>query len=588
VEHKGTVLLVNPNQVYPPVAPYALDVLSTALEAAGFEAEVLDLTFHLEDWRQVLSEYFRSRNPFLVGVTCRNTDSVYAFEQRPFIGCYKDVIDHIRSLTDSPTVVGGVGFSTMPFALVDYFKADFGVKGPGEKIICHLAQALSAGRPADEVPGLLINHGPGRVTRIPPSVLTGRSAVLPAPLPYATGQNESRAWQADVEMPYIRQSGVPFKVDNLRYYKMSGLGSILTKNGCVYRCSQCVEPDAKGTRFARRGVGAVVDEIESLTAHGIYDLHTTDSEFNLSIANSKQLLREIISRRDRDASSPLHNLRLWVYCQPAPFDEEFAALLAGAGCAGVNVGADHVRPELLDGWKVTEKGTRYYDFADIARLVRLSHQYGMLTMVEALFGMPRETRETMRECVDRLMELDATVTAFSLGLRLFPYTDLAISLADQCAGVRTVPGLQSNTATRPIVLKPLKMCSGPIEYERQFMFDEAGGFRLVCYFSPDLPEAKETVSSPNGIWRASVDFLWDHIPESEYYRVMLPTLAGRSQNDNNYADNPFLTSLKRQGYTGAFWAHWRDREAILSGTKNCGTLNRKGGLINVESSPRQA
>jgi tryptophan 2-C-methyltransferase len=566
VKHRDAVLLVNPNQVHPPVAPYALDVLTTALEAVGFETEVLDLTFHLEDWRKALREHLSSRNPFLVGVTCRNTDSVYAFEQRPFIGWYKDVIDQIRALTDSRIVVGGAGFSSMPFALVDYFNVDFGVKGPGEKVVCDLALAISAGRPADEVPGLIINHGSGRVTRVSPPVLSRSSAALPSPFRYGISQNESKAWQADLGVAFIRRSGEPFKVDNLRYYKMSGLGSILTKNGCVYRCSQCVEPDAKGTTFARRDVGALVDEIESMTAQGIYDLHTTDSEFNLSIANSKRLLREIIRRKNRDTTSSLQNLRLWIYCQPTPFDDEFAALLSDSGCAGVNVGVDHIIPELLNGWKVTGKGKRYYDFPDVERLVHLCQRHGMLTMVEALFGMPGETRETMRECVDKLMELDATVTAFSLGIRLFPYTDLAISLADQCDGARTVPGLQSNTATEPIVLKPLKVCSGPIEYERQFMFDETGAFRLVCYFSPDLPEAAETINNPNGIWQESVHYLWNHIPESEHYRVMLPTLGGHSKNDNNYADNPFLTSLKRQGYTGAFWAHWRDREAILNGT----------------------
>ncbi|GAA3653952.1 tryptophan 2-C-methyltransferase [Streptomyces chitinivorans] len=576
MEHKGTVTLVNPNQIYPPIAPYALDVLTTALEAAGFEAHVLDLTFHLDDWPRVLKEYFRAHRPLLVGVTCRNTDTVYALEQRPFVDRYKTVIDEIRRQTPAPVITGGVGFSTMPFALVDYFGVEYGVKGPGEKIICDLAQALHEGRPADDVPGLLINRGPGHVTRVPPPALTGRPT-LPQPLsPSAVGHYESRAWQAETELSYTRRSGVPYKVDNLRYYRMGGLGSILTKNGCVYKCSQCVEPDAKGTRFARRSLHAVVDEIESLTAQGIHDLHTTDSEFNLSIAHSKSLLREIVRRRDADVTSPLRDLRLWVYCQPAPFDEEFAELLAAAGCAGVNVGTDHVRPEMLDGWKVTGKGTRYYEFADTVRLVELSHRHGMLTMVEALLGMPGENLETMRECVDRLMELDATVTGFSLGLRLFPYMDLAISLAEQCDGVRTVPGLQSNTATRPIVLKPLAQCDSPVEYERQFMFDESGNFRLVCYFSPDLPEAPGTVGSPHGIWRGSVDFLWNHIPESERYRVMLPTLSGSSQNDNNYADNPFLTSLNRQGHTGAFWAHWRNREAILSGAGTLRELAAEG------------
>jgi tryptophan 2-C-methyltransferase len=200
----------------------------------------------------------------------------------------------------------------------------------------------------------------------------------------------------------------------------------------------------------------------------------------------------------------------------------------------------------------------------------------MLTMVEALFGMPGETPETMRECVDAFMALDATVTGFSLGLRLFPYIPLGISMAEQCDGVRTVPGLQSNTATEPIVLKPLAKCSGPVEYERQFMFDEQGNFRLVCYFSPDLIEDGARLTDPSRRWSRSVDLLWGLIDPSDYHRVMLPTLSGVSEHDNNYADNPFLTSLTGLGYTGAFWAHWRDREAILRQAQEAGMVEPVG------------
>lgn len=163
---RGLVLLVNPNKVHPPIAPYALDVLTTSLEAADFEVEVLDLTFHREDWKSCLAEYFAERDPMLVGVTVRNTDTVYAFEQRPFVGEHKEIITEIKRLTGAPVVVSGIGFSTMPFALVDYFGIDYGVKGPGERIICDLADALLTGRDPGTVPGLLRNTGAG-VTRVP-------------------------------------------------------------------------------------------------------------------------------------------------------------------------------------------------------------------------------------------------------------------------------------------------------------------------------------------------------------------------------------------------------------------------------------
>lgn len=556
------VVLVNPNKVHPPIAPYALDVLTTSLEHAGFEVEVLDLTFRREDWKAYLAEYFAVRHPMLVGVSVRNTDTVYAFEQRQFLAEHKEIITEIMRLTGAPIVCGGVGFSTMPFALVDYFGIDFGVKGPGEQIICDLAEALATGRDPGTVAGLIRNTA-GEVTRVPPPALT-------------LSRPEDRVWQVDRAAAYVRRSGDRFKVDNLRYYQRGGLGGILTKNGCTYACAHCVEPDAKGRRFGRRDIASVVDEMQSLCAQGILDQHTTDSEFNLSIAHAKNLLREIIRRKRSDPGNPLNELRLWVYCQPTPFDEELAELLAAAGCRGVNVGADHVRPELLRNWKVTGKGTTYYTLADTEKLVRLCKENDMLTMVEALFGMPGETPETVGECVEAFMALDATVTGFTLGLRLFPYTPLGSWAAEQCAGVRTLPGLQSNTATEPIVLKPLAQCSGPVEYERQFMFDRHGDFRLVCYFSPDLIEAAGTVTNPAGRWRQSIEMLWKLIDPADYPRVMLPTLSGASDFDNNYADNPFLTSLTALGYTGAFWSHWRDREAILRKAHEAGIAETVG------------
>lgn len=68
---KALVTLVNPNFVYPPITPYALDILTTSLEADDFDVEVVDLTFRREDWAECLREYFAPREPLLGGVTVR-------------------------------------------------------------------------------------------------------------------------------------------------------------------------------------------------------------------------------------------------------------------------------------------------------------------------------------------------------------------------------------------------------------------------------------------------------------------------------------------------------------------------------------
>jgi tryptophan 2-C-methyltransferase len=545
------VSLVNPNLVHPPITPYALDILSTALEDNGFDPQVVDLTFRREDWAAALREHFARHDPLLVGVTIRNTDTIYPQEQRVFLNQHREIIEHIKTLTSAPIVAGGVGFSTMPYALVDYFAIPYGVKGPGEHVLVWLAETLRANGIVRSIPDLIINSGGGRVHRMPPHP-TGR-------VPFAVGRPALTGAAV-----YRRRSATPGKVDNLAYYRHGGLGNILTKNGCPFACTHCVEPDAKGSRFLRRGVSAVVDEMESLTAQGILDLHTTDSEFNLLIAHSKAVLREVIRRRQR-ADSPLRALRLWIYAQPAPFDEELVELLAQAGCAGINVAPDHVREDLLDGWKVTPRGHRYYTGADMDALCARAAAHDIPVMAEVMLGMPGETEETLRDCVRRSLDWPAAVVGYTLGIRLFPYSPLGIRMAQRCAGHAAVAGLQSNTAIDPIVLTPRERCAGELEYERQFLFDNRGRIRPVYYFSPDLPETEETRSAPDGRWVNSLNLLRELVPPEQHHRVMLPTLPGCCEDDNNYADNPFLLRLTELGYTGAFWSHWPLREQIMRG-----------------------
>jgi tryptophan 2-C-methyltransferase len=543
---KALVALVNPNKVHPGITPYAIDILTTSLEEDDFKVEVVDLTFKRDTWRSAVREYFSRRSPLLVGITIRNTDTIYPQEQRVFLDEHLEIINELKQLTKAPIIAGGVGFSSMPFALVEYFGIPYGVKGPGELIICELANTLLRGGSPQEVPGLIIYDG---------------EKVEQVPIDYA--RRVGRVERVNRATAYRRRSGDPWKVDNLKYYELGGLGNILTKNGCSFSCTHCVEPDAKGNRFARREVAAVVDEIEALTQQGVYDLHSTDSEFNLSIKNTKEILREIIARKQASRDSSLHDLRLWIYSQPAPFDQELAVLLAQAGCKGVNLSTDHVRDDILNSWKVTGNGKRYYSFEDVKQVNKWLQELGMLVMIEVMLGMPGETIETVYECIDETLALDATVVGYTFGIRVFPYSPLGINLANEANGTKVIRGVQSNTAIAPIILKPQGKCKSIVEYERQFMFDEFGRFRPLYYFSPDLPEDAETIASPNGRWLKTLQRIWDYIPEQEHHRVMLPSVPGLTKDDNNYADNPFLTCLVQLGYKGAFWSRWRQRDQIM-------------------------
>lgn len=541
---RGLVTLINPNFVQPGVTPYALDILSSHLDAAGFAVEVVDLTFRGRDWR--LDEYFATRSPLLVGITLRNACSVQPQEQRVFLPDHLEVIEAVRALTNAPIVLGGAGFSSMPYAALEYFGVRYGVKGPGEIILCELADALASGRPPEQVRDLLINDG----QRVAPAAgglhpLAGRT-LGPRPTTH-----------------YQRRSGVPHRVDNREYYDKGGLGNLLTKNGCPFACNHCLEPDAKGTQVNQRSVEAVVDELESLVSQGIHDIHTTDSEFNVKLGHAKAVLREIIRRRD--AGGPLQRLRLWIYAHPVPFDDELADLLAAAGCKGVSLSAEHIVREQLAVWPAPrERVGLAYTIADVQRLTDALSERGIMITAELLLGLPGETIETVKQTIDVALQLRTTVVGFTLGLQVFPHAPLGIRFAAESQGTRAIPGLQSNTATRPILLTPLERCASMAEYERQFWFDEDGRVRPVFYFSPDLPEDPETIARPDGRWVRTIRWIHEYVPESEHYRVALPTIAGDGGDDNNYADNPFLKSAVALGYKGAYYSWWRDRERIMA------------------------
>lgn len=355
---------------------------------------------------------------------------------------------------------------------------------------------------------------------------------------------------------------MPFYVDNYMYYDKGGLGSILSRNGCANRCSFCAEPDAKNSHYSFREVPIIVDEMESLLKQGIFDIHSADSEFNIPIEHSKQVLREIIARKSNSASH-LWNLRFWVYLQPTheTASEEYVQLLKDAGVTGANVSLDHTDRCMLKSWKLDNHSHPLTNFEDAKLLVLRLRAAGIMCMTEVLFCMPGETVETMRKVVNDVLQLECDVYGFACGIRLFPNSPFGIQMAEKSAGVTVVPGIQSDKAKGPIVLKPKAQCSSQVEYERQFVWDEAGNERPLFYFADTLPEEPEVFSSANGKYLQTVRLLHDMVPLDKQNKCMLPTVEGQ---DNNYVEMELLENCVKLGYRGAFWSLWAKRFEIVA------------------------
>ena len=377
------VALVNTNRIRPPVAPIGLDYVAEAVAAAGHEVRLLDLCWE-DRPEDALDRFFGTREFGLVGVTIRNTDDCSLPTRESFLpGCAR-IVARIRERAGAPVVLGGVGFSVMPEAVLARCGADAGIRGDGELAFAHLAGRLAAGRGIDDLPGLLL-------------LRNGRLRVNPVSFGPLSG------------LPPMSRSFA----DNRRYFREGGQAGIETKRGCPCSCAYCADPLAKGNASRLRPPEAVVFELARLIEMGIDHVHTCDSEFNVPAAHAEAVCREILR------SGLAGKLRWYAYCAPAPFTRDLADLMRRAGCAGINFGADSGDDGML------ARLGRAFRGEDIRNAVRFCREAGIAVMLDLLLGSPGETRESVARTIALVKDAGPDRAGVAVGVRVYPGTAIA-------------------------------------------------------------------------------------------------------------------------------------------------------------------
>jgi len=379
------VTLVNTNQVKPAIAPIAFDYLSTALQRAGYEVDLLDLCFE-ENFEQKIVSYCNRRQPDHWGVTLRNTDDVYFSSSYSFLDQIRKIAQIVRRESSVPITLGGVGFSVMPQKLLEHLEADFGIVCEGEFAFPELIGRLSRQEDISDIPGLLYRSARG--------------------IEYNPMGSGKYGALADVGA-HQRTT-----VDNRLYFAKGGQIGIETKRGCNRRCIYCVEPLTKGQQVRLRNPVHIVDEMKSLLEQGINVFHINDSEFNLSISHPISFCEEILRRGlERE-------VKWYAYGMPAPFPDKLASAMSEAGCVGMNFGVDSASEKML---KILR---RTFTPNDIRNAVVSAKRYKLEHIVELLFGAPGETRETVRETIEFIKDANPDRVSVTVGLRIFPGTEL--------------------------------------------------------------------------------------------------------------------------------------------------------------------
>ncbi len=372
----------------PAVGPVGLDYIAGCATRAGITTDILDLCLSDEPLK-TMEQYFSTHTTELVGVSFRNVDDCFWPSAAWFVPGLKDTIKIIRSMTDAPIVIGGVGFSIFAESILKYTDADFGIRGDGETAIISLIHQLQKAREFTEVPGLIWQKE-GRI------------------------YSNSPSWPDPISLTTARDF-----IDNRSYFKNGGQCGLETKRGCNRRCIYCADPLAKGTKLRLRAPSEIAEEAQSLLSQGIDVLHFCDSEFNIPRSHADAICEEFNRR------SLGNRIRWYAYLSPAPFDEELARKMAQAGCAGIDFTGDSANSSML---KTYQQQHKKDDLASAVRICRLNN---IAVMIDLLLGGPGEMPQTVQETIDFIKKINPDCAGAALGIRIYPNTTMGEIVAQE-------------------------------------------------------------------------------------------------------------------------------------------------------------
>ncbi|MCX8063763.1 MAG: radical SAM protein [Candidatus Hydrogenedentes bacterium] len=471
---RKSIALINSNRIHPPISPVGLEYLGETILYRGYNPFLIDLCFE-NDWQAYLRKRLSEIHPDYIGITFRNLDEAMSSSETSFLPLLKDIVNVCREISQSPIILGGSGYAIAPAEILKYTGANFGLIGNGVNGTATLLECI----------------GNNCVQKCPGAVYRSDEGICVNPLSPLNSEDT----QVYNKFYYSRNlANLP------KYFAEGGQIGIETKRGCSNKCTYCVESSLE-VPISLRNPKSIIHELKSLLNKGIDVFHLCDSEFNLPLHHAKAVCQEIINEG-------LGNTIKWyAYCTPEVFDEELAELMEKSGCHGINFCVDTIDEEMLD---ILNKK---HNYDTLSLLMKIFRKTKISIMFDLILGAPGETKESAWSTIDKAMELKPDVIGISLGIRLYPHTQITKRLKAQISQLFSERGLIGNLVDNPDLLLPVFYLEPEISNE----------------FIPQLKTL--TQSMPN---------IFLSLPPTE-------------KASYTYCDNTELSEAIKQGARGAYW-----------------------------------
>jgi len=268
--------------------------------------------------------------------------------------------------------------------------------GEYEFTLLDLSRHLRDGKGLGDVPGLIYFDDKGDVRENPPRPISEDLDELP--------------WPLREQLPLKKYLDAPCEMP-------AYTAQMWASRGCVFKCIFCVWPQIMyaGNHYRARDAVKVVDEMEYLVKQmGIKSIYFDDDTFNIG---KQRMLRFCHEIKRRNLNVP------WAIMARADLmDEEILKRMKETGLYAVKYGVESAVQALLD------NSNKAMDLKKADKMIRFTKQLGIKTHLTFTFGLPGETKETIRKTIEYALELDPDSAQFSIttpypGTEYFRYLD---------------------------------------------------------------------------------------------------------------------------------------------------------------------
>jgi len=370
--------------------PLGLGYLAAVLREAGHDVIIYDASIEDFPLEYYLDQANSEDKPFKVlGITAATPLIEDAWDMAK-IGKEYGMI----------TILGGPHLTIMPGESLspEHPQVDYTFKGEAEEGIVAFIDALEQGKRPEEqgIPGLNYRIG-DEIYISPESPMMEDLDALPFP--------------AHDLFKIDKYTNLQPLTDGLDPHARSF--TILTSRGCPYQCTFCSKP-VTGNTWRGRSVENVVAEWRWLV-DGLHatEIGVTDDIWNLKLPRAKDLCRALVKEN--------LNAVPWVTVHGMKVnhtDPELFHLMKAAGAKRVGFGVENGDPWMLK--NVIRKGQT---IDQVRNAFKWSKAARLQTMGFFIFGMPRDTEESMEKTIQLALELDPDLANFMLAAP-FPGTTM--------------------------------------------------------------------------------------------------------------------------------------------------------------------